>query len=71
MIEIVLIQCLLKDIDHCRTMTFPMLEATTTTRCMDLIEERVNLIGKQYPLWFNRMWYCQDSAIRNRIRENL
>jgi hypothetical protein len=58
MIEIVLMQCLLSDIKHCRTVHIPMIDVTTISRCKDRQENRLYEFGKEYPLWFNRTWRC-------------
>ena len=71
MIEIVLLQCLLSDHNHCRERYIPVLEATTVRRCMDFAEMKVNDYAKQDPLWFVRTWECSDSGKRVKRKQDI
>lgn len=71
MIEIALLQCLLSDINHCRTIHIPILEATTIERCNDIGAMKVNIVSKDYPIWFIRSWNCQHSETRSINKQDI
>lgn len=71
MIEIVMLQCLLTDIKHCREVNIPVLEATTVERCQDVGVMKVNIVAKEYPTWFIRSWKCQHSETRKKAKQDI
>jgi hypothetical protein len=71
MIGLLITQCLLSDITHCRSIKEPMLEATTIERCQDLAPMAVDRISKPYDIWFVRTWECVSMDYNPKKEKNL
>lgn len=71
MIGILITQCLLADIDHCREVRVPVLDATTIERCQDVAPMRINEFAKPYDTWFVRTWECTNLEYGKRKSNNL